>query len=130
MPRLLGTLLAALFLAAFDQSWAAAQPRAAPRSATPAASKPATTFSTPLPVAEMSGKQAVVNTTAGTIVLDLRPDLAPNHVGYFMKLARQGAYDGTTFHRMIRLAIIQGGDPLSRDPAKAALYGTGGLGLL
>jgi peptidyl-prolyl cis-trans isomerase B (cyclophilin B) len=78
----------------------------------------------------MSGKQAVVNTSAGTIVIDLKPDLAPNHVGYFMKLAREHAYDGTTFHRVIRMAIIQGGDPLSKDPAKTTLYGTGGLGLL
>ena len=78
----------------------------------------------------MTGKQAVVNTTAGAIVIDLKPDLAPNHVGYFMKLARERAYDGTTFHRLVRMAIIQGGDPLSRDPGKAALYGTGGLGML
>jgi peptidyl-prolyl cis-trans isomerase B (cyclophilin B) len=72
----------------------------------------------------------VVNTSAGTFVIDLRPDLAPNHVGYFMKLAKEGAYNGTTFHRVIKLGIIQGGDPLSKDPAKAKQYGTGGLGLL
>jgi len=87
-------------------------------------------FTTPLSLAEMTGKQAVVNTTAGTIVIDLKPDLAPNHVGYFMKLAREHAYDGTTFHRIVRMAIIQGGDPLSKDPGKAAQYGTGGLGML
>ena len=78
----------------------------------------------------MTNKQAVVNTTAGRFVIDLRPDLAPNHVGYFIKLAREGAYKGTTFHRVIRMGIIQGGDPLSKDPAKAKLYGTGGLGVL
>lgn len=89
-----------------------------------------TPFTTPLTAAEMKGKQAVVETTAGRIVIDLLPDAAPNHVGYFIKLAREGAYDGTTFHRMVRGGIIQGGDPLSRDPAKRALYGTGGLGLL
>jgi cyclophilin family peptidyl-prolyl cis-trans isomerase len=98
----------------------------------PAGQKPATAapFTTSLSAAEMAGKQAVVKTTAGTIVIDLKPDLAPNHVGYFMKLAREHAYDGTTFHRVIRMAIIQGGDPLSKDPAKASLYGTGGLGML
>ena len=63
-------------------------------------------------------------------MIDLRPDLAPNHVGYFMKLAREGAYKGTTFHRIIRMGLIQGGDPLSRDTAKAKLYGTGGLNVL
>ena len=78
----------------------------------------------------MTNKQAVVNTSAGTIVIDLRPDLAPNHVGYFMKLAREHAFDGTAFHRVIRMAIVQGGDPLSKDPAKSSLYGTGGLGML
>jgi peptidyl-prolyl cis-trans isomerase B (cyclophilin B) len=75
-------------------------------------------------------KQAVVNTTAGSFVIDLRRDLAPEHVEYFMKLAREEAYDGTVFHRIIRHGIIQGGDPLSKDPAKAKLYGTGGLGVL
>ena len=92
--------------------------------------KPAAPYKTPLTPAEMTNKQAVVTTSKGTFVIDLRPDLAPNHVGYFMKLAREGAYSKTTFHRVIRLGIIQGGDPLSKDPAKAKLYGTGGLGLL
>lgn len=92
--------------------------------------KPAVPFTTPLPPAEMAGKQAVVATTAGTFVIDLRPDLAPNHVGYFVKLAKAGAYEGTIFHRVVRLGIIQGGDPLSKDPAKTKLYGTGGLGVL
>jgi peptidyl-prolyl cis-trans isomerase B (cyclophilin B) len=87
-------------------------------------------FKTPLSPAEMTNKQAVVTTTAGTFVFDLRPDLAPNHVGYFIALARKGAYKGTTFHRVIRLGIIQGGDPLTRDPSKRKLYGTGGLGVL
>jgi peptidyl-prolyl cis-trans isomerase B (cyclophilin B) len=92
--------------------------------------KPAAPFKNPLTLAEMTNKQAVVTTTKGKFVIDLRPDLAPNHVGYFMKLARDGAYGKTTFHRVIRLGIIQGGDPLSKDPAKAKLYGTGGLGIL
>jgi peptidyl-prolyl cis-trans isomerase B (cyclophilin B) len=78
----------------------------------------------------MSGKQAVVTTSQGVFVIDLKPDVAPNHVGYFMKLAREGAFNGTIFHRVLRLAIIQGGDPLSKDPAKDRLYGTGGLGVL
>ena len=94
------------------------------------AAKPAVPFKTPLSVDEMSGKQAVVRTSAGTFIVDLRPDLAPNHVGYFMKLAQAGAYEKTTFHRVVKHGIIQGGDPLSRDPAKTKLYGTGGLGVL
>jgi peptidyl-prolyl cis-trans isomerase B (cyclophilin B) len=92
--------------------------------------KPAASFTTPLTAAEMANKQAVVNTSAGSFVIDLKPDLAPNHVGYFMKLASEGAYNGTVFHRIIRHGIIQGGDPLSKDAAKSASYGTGGLGVL
>jgi cyclophilin family peptidyl-prolyl cis-trans isomerase len=131
MLRRTGICLAALILAAGTPVPAATQRRTAPKPTTAPTQKPVTApFTTPLTIVEMTGKQAVVNTTAGTIVLDLRPDLAPNHVGYFIKLAAEGAFDGTTFHRVIRLGIIQGGDPLSKDPAKVKLYGTGGLGVL
>jgi peptidyl-prolyl cis-trans isomerase B (cyclophilin B) len=98
-----------------------------PQARRPAAPKP---FTTTLAPAEMANKQAVVQTSLGTFVIDLRPDLAPNHAGYFMKLASEGAYKGTTLHRVIKRGIIQGGDPLSKDPAKTAQYGTGGLGVL
>jgi cyclophilin family peptidyl-prolyl cis-trans isomerase len=122
----MATLLVLLSLIA---SAAAGPPGGAQRGGSKPA-PPAAPFTTTLTIQEMTGKQAVVKTTAGTFVVDLRPDLAPNHVGYFVKLAREGAFDGTTFHRLIRLGIIQGGDPLSKDPAKAKLYGTGGLGVL
>jgi peptidyl-prolyl cis-trans isomerase B (cyclophilin B) len=81
-------------------------------------------------LAELTNKQAVVATSAGTFVIDLRPDLAPNHVAYFVKQAKAAAYNGTIFHRVILRGLIQGGDPLSKDPAKSKLYGTGGLGVL
>jgi len=74
--------------------------------------------------------EAVVDTAQGRFVIRLLPELAPRHVEHFLKTARAGGYDGTTFHRIIPRGIIQGGDPLSKDPAKTALYGTGGLGLL
>ena len=90
----------------------------------------ATSFKNTLTLEQMTNKQAVVNTSLGTFVIDLKPEVAPTHVGYFMKLAAEGAYNGTTFHRVVRHGIIQGGDPLSKDPAKAASYGTGGLGVL
>jgi peptidyl-prolyl cis-trans isomerase B (cyclophilin B) len=89
-----------------------------------------TLFTTPLAADQMAGKQAVIETSMGTIVIELLPDAAPNHAGYFIKLAREGAYAGTTFHRVIKYGIIQGGDPLSKDPAKSAQYGTGGLNML
>ena len=75
-------------------------------------------------------RQAVIDTTAGTIVLDLLADRAPNHVALFIKTAESGGYNGTTFFRMIKLGIIQGGDPVTKDPAARAKYGSGGLNLL
>lgn len=87
-------------------------------------------FQATIAAADMAGKQAVVETTHGTFVVDLLPARAPNHVAYFMKLAAEGAYEGTTFHRVIKHGIIQGGDPLSRDSGAKGRYGTGGLGVL
>ena len=73
---------------------------------------------------------ARVETDKGTFVIRLRPDLAPRHVAHFLKVAKAGGFDKTTFHRIVPGGIIQGGDPLSKDPKKASAYGTGGLGLL
>jgi peptidyl-prolyl cis-trans isomerase B (cyclophilin B) len=74
--------------------------------------------------------EAVVKTPKGSFTIRLLPDVAPRHVRHFVETARAGDYDGTTFHRVIMGGIIQGGDPLSKDPDKAPRYGTGGLGLL
>ena len=87
-------------------------------------------FTTSLPLDQMKNKQAVVETSKGAFVVELLPEAAPNHVGYFMELAKKGAFNGTTFHRALRLGLVQAGDPISKDPAKRALYGTGGLGVL
>lgn len=84
-------------------------------------------FVTPLSLEEMTGKQAVLETDKGTIIIDLLPSLAPHHVGLLMELAETGEYDGTTFHRMVRHGIIQGGDPLTKDPEQVTRYGQGGL---
>jgi peptidyl-prolyl cis-trans isomerase B (cyclophilin B) len=78
----------------------------------------------------LSPQEAVVETDAGVFVVRLLGDVAPRHVRHFLKTAGSGGFNGTTFHRIIPRGIIQGGDPLSKDPAKTALYGTGGLGLL
>jgi len=74
-----------------------------------------------------ASKQAVVDTSAGTFVIDLAPEAAPNQTAHFMKLAADGTYDGTIFHRVVKYGMVQGGDPLTKDPSKRALYGTGGL---
>jgi peptidyl-prolyl cis-trans isomerase B (cyclophilin B) len=108
----------------------AGQTRPARPAPKPAEPKAPVFFTAALTPEEMKGKQAVLDTTAGTIVLDLLSEAAPNHVGYFMKLAAEGAYDGTTFHRLIKMGIVQAGDPISKDPSQRAKYGTGGLGVL
>ncbi len=87
-------------------------------------------YVTPLSLEEMKEKQAVVETTLGEMVLDLLPEKAPNHVGYFMKLAAEGAFDRTSFHRVVKYGIVQGGDPKTKDPSARGEFGTGGLGLL
>src|SRR6187402_1288829 len=87
-------------------------------------------FTSTMKPEEIRNKQAVLETSDGVIVLDLLADAAPTHVAHFITQARAGAYDGTVFHRVIAMGIIQGGDPLSKDPAQAAKYGTGGLGRL
>ena len=87
-------------------------------------------FESTLQPAELQNKQAVIETSYGTIVLDLLGEAAPTHVAHFITRVREGAYDGTVFHRVIAMGIIQGGDPISTDPAEQARYGTGGLGVL
>ena len=47
----------------------------------------------------------------GRVVINLRPDLAPNHVARIKELAREGFYDGVVFHRVIDGFMAQGGDP-------------------
>jgi peptidyl-prolyl cis-trans isomerase B (cyclophilin B) len=77
--------------------------------------------------AQAPPQQAVVETSLGTVIIDLTPESAPNQTAFFIKTARAGGYDGTTFHRMVKYGMVQGGDPLSKDPARKSLYGTGGL---
>lgn len=71
---------------------------------------------------------AVVSTKFGNIVFKFRPDMAPKTVENFKKLANQGLYNKTIFHRIIPDFMIQGGDPNTKDPKKTATYGQGGPG--
>jgi len=71
---------------------------------------------------------AVIKTSEGEMVAEFWPDVAPNTVENFKKLARAGLYDGTAFHRIVKGFMIQGGDPLTKDPAKESRYGTGDPG--
>jgi peptidyl-prolyl cis-trans isomerase B (cyclophilin B) len=123
-------LIALLLLAFLDSQARQGRPAQPPPPAKPPAPPAPTFFTSTLPPAEIQGKQAVLETSFGTMVMDLLADAAPNHVAHFITRAREGAYDGTTFHRVIAMGIIQGGDPISKDPAQSAKYGTGGLGVL
>ena len=64
-------------------------------------------------------------TSMGVIKVKLYSD-TPRHRENFAKLALEKYYDGTLFHRVINGFMIQGGDPLSKDPANKAKFGTGG----
>ncbi|MDQ6747214.1 MAG: peptidylprolyl isomerase [Candidatus Dormibacteraeota bacterium] len=55
--------------------------------------------------------RATVDTSKGQVVMDLMPSLAPVTVNNFVNLARQGYYDGLSFHRYVADFVIQGGDP-------------------
>ena len=70
---------------------------------------------------------AIIETNHGKIVLKLLPNLAPETVRNFEKLASSGFYNGTLFHRVIPGFMIQGGDPNTKTPDKSK-WGTGGPG--
>ncbi len=66
-----------------------------------------------------------ISTSLGDITVKLY-DETPLHRDNFLKLAREGYYDGTIFHRVIKDFMIQGGDPNSKNPVSGVSYGTGG----
>ena len=82
-----------------------------------------------------TGKEvAVINTSKGTVRVQLMGKDAPIHVGNFVELAQKGFYDGLKFHRYVPGFVIQGGCPTTRDatPEQVAKgqgpFGTGGPG--
>ena len=75
-----------------------------------------------------SNEVAVIKTSEGDMVVQFWTDAAPNTIDNFKKLARQGFYNGTIFHRIVKGFMIQGGDPNSKDPAKEDSYGAGSPG--
>ena len=80
---------------------------------------------------QVAAQQAVLETTAGTIVIDLLAEQsAPTTWRCSSRPTQSGGYDGTTFFRMIKHGIIQGSEPVTKDPGARAKYGTGGLNLL
>lgn len=79
-------------------------------------------------MSNITDEVAVIQTSEGEMILELWPDVAPGHVENFKKLASQGFYDGTAFHRVIKGFMIQGGDPNTKDESKQSSWGTGGPG--
>ena len=75
-----------------------------------------------------SNEVAVIKTNEGEMVVQFWTDAAPSTIENFKKLAHQGFYDGTIFHRIVKGFMIQGGDPNSKDAAKEDAYGQGGPG--
>jgi peptidyl-prolyl cis-trans isomerase B (cyclophilin B) len=71
--------------------------------------------------------EAIIRTSKGEMKVSLYTEDAPNTVANFVKLAKEGYYDGLKFHRVIPNFVIQGGCPNSRDGAKG-MPGTGGPG--
>ena len=72
-------------------------------------------------------ENAVISTTSGDMTIAFWPDVAPKTVANFKKLAREGFYDGTAFHRIIKGFMIQGGCPNTKEGEKG-MPGTGGPG--
>ena len=101
----------------------------------------------PKEIDEMRHKAVLLHLSDGTIMIELFPDDAPNHVKNFLKLVESGYYDGIVFHRIIPGFMIQAGDPntihpefdkeltvdeirvlYSEDGTDRSLWGTGGPG--
>ena len=80
------------------------------------------------PAAQTTNEVAVIKTSLGEMMVEFWPEVAPKTVENFKKLARQGFYDGTAFHRIIKGFMVQGGDPNTKDPSKEELYGQGDPG--
>src|ERR1700749_4524571 len=81
--------------------------------------------------ADPSELEAVVTTSLGTFRFEFANDKAPKHVAQFIRLARQGYYDGSAFFRVFANGLIQGGGPLLKEPKTTReLWGAGGLSLL
>jgi peptidyl-prolyl cis-trans isomerase B (cyclophilin B) len=110
-------ILAALALGLLAASAAAAAPAKPRKKAAPKTAAKARDYARTL---------AVLHTAQGDVTIRFFFDRAPNHVKNFVDLAASGFYDGTLFHRVIRDFVVQGGDPLTKDPKNAFIWGNAG----
>jgi len=72
--------------------------------------------------------KAIIKTEKGDMTVEFYDKDAPNTVANFKKLAKEGFYNGISFHRVIPDFVIQGGCPFSKDPSTAYKAGSGGPG--
>jgi cyclophilin family peptidyl-prolyl cis-trans isomerase len=76
----------------------------------------------------ITAEQATINTNMGDITIKFYASDSPKTVANFVKLAREGFYNGIKFHRIIKDFMIQAGDPLTKDDSQKSRWGTGGPG--
>jgi len=74
---------------------------------------------------DLASYQVLLSTNQGDMLVEMYPELAPNHVRNFLDLSYSGFYDGVLFHRVIPGFMIQGGDPNTKDITKKRMWGTG-----
>ena len=87
----------------------------------------ATAAESPMKNTPAAASRAIIHTTAGDLTIEFWPDVAPKTVENFLKLAKEGFYNGTAFHRIIKGFMIQGGCPNTK-PGASGQPGTGGPG--
>ncbi|QUV81492.1 peptidylprolyl isomerase [Chloracidobacterium sp. D] len=113
---ILGSLLVFGAQAVAQQRRPAARPAPTRPTVPPEPAAPKPSRAEKLSVEELKQVRAVIESSAGNIVLEFFPEVAPNHVRNFLRLAEQGFYDRTEFNRIAKDFVIQGGDP-ARWPA-------------
>jgi cyclophilin family peptidyl-prolyl cis-trans isomerase len=115
-PAFHGTVLAAFALGLLAVSAAPAAPAKPKKKPTPRAVK----------ARDYAHTLALLHTSQGDLTIRFFYDRAPNHVRNFIDLAGSGFYDGTLFHRVIKDFVVQGGDPLTKDPKNTYIWGNAG----
>lgn len=108
-----------------DTTYTSPSPQTQPQATTP---PPTNLQQQAITQANQKIMSATLHTNMGDVTIEFDPSIAPTAVANFIKLASTGFYDGTKFHRVIKGFMDQGGDPLSKDDSKVALWGTGGPG--
>lgn len=76
----------------------------------------------------IEASQVTLQTTKGDITFEIYTDAVPLTAQNFLNLAQDGFYDGIVFHRVIEDFMAQAGDPLTKEPGKESMWGTGGPG--